>query len=178
MSEIQLQEIRKTLKSQYHASLAMLREAIERCPDDIWFNDQHKNSFWQVAYHVIFFTHVYLQSNEAAFQRWEGHQRNVQNEDAFAIEQDPKSNLPLLPKPYTKSEVLEYWNFCDQMVDRDVDALDLQSPDSGFHWYKVSKLEHQFINIRHIEHHTAQLADRLRATNGIAIRWVGYKGEK
>jgi hypothetical protein len=59
------------------------------------------------------------------------------------------------------------------MVDSAVDALDLQSQESGFRWYKVSKLEHQFINIRHIQHHAGQLADRLRLSDGIAIRWVG-----
>lgn len=177
MSEIQTDRMRDILKSQYHASLAMLRETIERCPDDVWLSGEHKNNFWQIAYHALFFSHVYLQPNEAAFQRWERHQRNVQNEDAFAIEEDPNSNLPLLPKPYTKAEVLEYWNFCDQMIDRAVDALDLQSLESGFHWYRFSKLEHQIMNIRHLEHHTAQLADRLRSANGTSIRWVGSKSK-
>jgi hypothetical protein len=71
--------------------------------------------------------------------------------------------------------MLAYWSFCDEMVDRAVDALDLQSSESGFSWYKISKLEHQILNIRHIEHHMAQLADRLRATTGIGIKWVGAR---
>ena len=29
---------RSVLKSQYHAALAMLREAVERCPTDEWSN--------------------------------------------------------------------------------------------------------------------------------------------
>ena len=87
--------MRKILKSQYHAALAMLLETIERSPDDVWYNDEQKNSFWQIAYHALFFTHVYLQPKEAAFRPWEHHQRDVQNEDAFAIEEDPKSSLPL-----------------------------------------------------------------------------------
>lgn len=29
--------LRAILKSQYHATLAMLRETIERCPDEVWF---------------------------------------------------------------------------------------------------------------------------------------------
>ena len=39
--------------------------------------------------------------------------------------------------------------------------------------YKLPKLEHQIVNIRHIEHHMAQLADRLRSSAGIGIQWVG-----
>jgi len=43
---------RSVLKSQYHAALAMLREAVER-PADEWSNADHKNAFWQIAYHTI-----------------------------------------------------------------------------------------------------------------------------
>ena len=167
--------LRAILKSQYHAALAMLKETLERCPDDVWFSQAHVNAFWQIAYHTLFFTHLYLQPNEAAFRPWEGHQADVQHPDGIAGPADPESALPLVPEPYTQAEVLAYWEVCDQMVDEAVDALDLQSPESGFHWYKVSKLEHQLVNIRHIQHHAAQLADRLRAAEGIGIRWVGAR---
>jgi len=164
--------LRSILKSQYHAALAMLRETIERCPDELWFAREHVNSFWQIAYHSLFFAHLYMLPNEAAFRPWEHHQSDVQNPDGLPGAPDPNSTLPLIPKPYTKEEALAYWKVCDEMVDRAVDALDLHSPDSGFSWYKVPKLEHQIVNIRHIEHHLAQLADRLRASAGIGIKWV------
>jgi len=167
--------LRAILKSQYHAALAMLRETLERCSDDVWFSNAHVNSFWQIAYHTLFFAHLYMQPNEAAFRPWERHQADVQNPDGIASPPDPNSSLPLIPEPYTRAEVLAYWDICDQMVDAAVDALDLSSPDSGFSWYKVSKLEHQIVNIRHIEHHMAQLADRLRSAAGIGIRWVGAR---
>ena len=170
-------ELRTILKSQYHAALAMLRETIERCPDDLWFSKEPANAFWQVAYHALFFTHLYLQPNEAAFRPWESHQSNVQNPDGIAGAPDPDSDLPLIPRPYTKAEALAYWSICDEMVDSAVDALDLDSPESGFSWYKVPKLEHQIVNLRHIEHHMAQLADRLRASAGIGIQWVGARRE-
>jgi hypothetical protein len=167
--------LRTILKSQYHATLAMLRETIERCPDELWVAREHTNSFWQVAYHALFFAHVYLQRNEAAFQPWDRHQSDVQHPDGIPGPADPNSTLPLIPRPYTKAEVLAYWRVCDQMVDDAVDGLDLLSPDSGFPRYKVPKLEHQIVNIRHIEHHMAQLADRLRASEGIGVSWVGAR---
>lgn len=165
--------LRSVLKSQYHAALAMLREAIERCPDETWTSSEHVNSFWQVAYHVLYFTHLYLQPNEAAFQPWEHHQAKVQYEDGIPGAPDPDSTLPLIPQPYSRAQVLEYWRICDRMVDSAVDALNLQDPLSGFSWYEVPKFEHQLINLRHIQHHTAQLADRLRAAAGVGIKWVG-----
>lgn len=161
------------LKSQYHAALAMLRETIERCPEDLWFSTDHLNSYWQIAYHALFFTDLYLQPNETTFHGWEGHQADVQNPDGIPGPPDPASSLPLIPSPYSKEEVLTYWSICEEMVDGAVDALDLQSPDSGFRRYQISKLEHQFVNIRHIQHHTAQLADRLRSAAGVGTKWVG-----
>jgi hypothetical protein len=68
--------------------------------------------------------------------------------------------------------VLAYWREVESMVDDGVNALDLSSPDSGFHWYRMSKLEHQLVSLRHLQHHAAQLADRLRAANDIGIAWV------
>jgi hypothetical protein len=165
--------LRVSLKSQYHAALTMLRESIERCPDDLWLDDRPKNAFWQIAYHTLFFTHLYLQPRLEAFRPWEGHQGGVQHEDGIAGPADPASALPLIPEPYTKQQTLAYWRHVDTMVDGAVDGLDLSSRESGFHWYEMSKLEHQLVNLRHAQHHLAQLADRLRAANDIGIRWVG-----
>ena len=150
--------VRSVLKSQYHASLAMLREAVERCPADEWSNANYKNAFWQLAYHTLFFTHLYLQRDETAFQLWSQHRGR---------DDGTKGG------PYTQTQVLEYCAFCDRLVDHAVDTLDLDSAESGFRWYRMSKLEHQLVNIRHIQHHGAQLADRLRSAADIGIRWVG-----
>ena len=63
----------------------------------------------------------------------------------------------------------------DGLVDGAIDSFDLDAPECGFWWYKLGKLEHQFINIRHIQHHTAQLADRLRVSKDIGVPWVGMR---
>ena len=152
--------LRAVLKSQYHASLAMLREAIERCPPEEWLSTNHKNKFWQVSYHALFFAHLYLQRDEAAFRLWEQHRGEG---DGIAGE------------PYTQAQVLEYWEFCDRMIDDAVDVLDLDGTESGFSWYRMSKLEHQFVNIRHIQHHAAQLIDRVRSAADVGIRWVAAR---
>jgi len=165
--------LKQILKSQYHASLAMLRNAVEQCPDELWYDATPTNAFWQLAYHTMFFAHFYLQPNDAAFRPWPGHQGNVQHSDGIAGPADPRSTLPLIPAPYSKAQVLAYGEFCDALLDDAVDALDLESASSGFSWYAMPKLEHQLVNIRHIQHHAAQLADRLRARLDIGVRWVG-----
>jgi len=164
--------VRTILKSQNRAALLMLRKSIEACPEEMWLRQDQANAFWQLAYHTVFFAHLYMQSDSDSFRPWKHHQGNVQHEDGIAGPPDPNSNLPLIPEPYTRLQVLEYLQFCMDRVDEWIDAFDPFRPESGFHWYKVSKLEHQMISIRHIQHGAAQLAARLRAELGIGIGWV------
>jgi hypothetical protein len=150
------------LKSQYHASLAMLLEAIDACPTLLWTSDEHGNQFWHVAYHTLFYTHLYLQPSEADFVPWERHRPGYNRFEGG-------SDL----SPYTVEEVRAYGIRCREMVGPAVDRLDLAARESGFSWYQMPKLEHQFVNLRHIQHHTGQLADRLRHTANRGVRWVG-----
>lgn len=175
MSVDTTEALKTALKNQYHAALATLHQAVELCPDDLWNDGDYTNRCWQIAYHGLYFTHLYLQPRLEDFTPWSGHQAGVQHEDGIAGSVDPDSDLPLIPDPYTKDQVLAYCSFCTEMVDEGVDALDLASPDSGFHWYPVPKLEHQLVNLRHLQHHAAQLADRLRNEADLGVRWVGSR---
>jgi len=172
MSSASQHAMKSALKSQYHAGLAMLRQAVEECPDALWEDETPTNAFWQIAYHALFFTHLYLMPRLEDFRPWPGHQSDVQHEDGIPGPADPESELPLIPDPYSRKDVLAYCDFCEALVDEAVDALDLDSPESGFHWYLVPKVEHQLVNLRHMQHHTAQLADRLRSTVDRGVRWV------
>jgi hypothetical protein len=155
-----------TLKSQYYASLAMLREAIDACPAELWTSDRYVNPFWQIAYHTLFYTHLYLQPAEADFVPWEHHR---EGHHRFGTGPDAAPTLI----PYSVAEIRSYCVICRDMVDSAVDRLDLSAPESGFSWYRMSKLEHQFVNLRHIQHHTGQLADRLRQAADVGVDWVG-----
>jgi hypothetical protein len=163
-------DLLSALKSQYHAALAMLRQAVERCPEELWGDGGHANPYWHIAYHTLFFTHLYLQPNEEAFHPWEHHREEYQFLGSLPW---PPHRVPKIEQPYMQAQVLEYWQVCEQMIDLAVDRLDLESPECGFWWYTMSKFEHQLMNIRHIQHHAAQLADRLRPAAGIGVDWVG-----
>jgi hypothetical protein len=168
--------LRPILKSQLHASLAMLKDAIDKCPDDVWLDEGYANRYWQIAYHVLFYAHLYLHADEKSVQRWAWHERRVQYPGGLA---NPRATvdptLPMFAAPYSKAQVLEVWEICDRMVDNAIDSFDLDAPECGFPWYRMGKLEHQFINIRHIQHHTAQLIDRLRVSKDVGVPWVGMR---
>ena len=80
--------------------------------------------------------------------------------------------------PYTKAQMLDFVSFCDGFVDIQVDGLDLTRGDCGFHWYQVPKVEHLMVNLRHLQHHVAQLQDRLRAHSSVGIGWVRAQGQE
>lgn len=159
-------QIKQALKGQYHAGLAMLRQTIEVCPDDLWTAGEHPRNFWRIAYHALFYTHLYLQTEEAAFGAWEKHDETVPDlwEDA-----EP----PVVPA-YGKADLVGYLDWIDDRVDGWVDSLDLSSSDSGFNWYKIPKLDHQLVNIRHLGIHQGQLSELVFGRGG-DVDWVGYR---
>jgi DinB superfamily len=166
-------DVRSALKSQYHAAHKTLRAAIENCPDSMW-NDPADGSppFWRVAYHTLFWSHFYLQQRQEDFVPWARHR-----DEAQFIASLPWDNnrAPKPCEPFTRGDLLDYLGECDRMIDAAVDALDLSAPESGFPWYNMPKLEHQILNIRHIQHHAAILSNRLRRSIGVAVDWVASR---
>jgi len=165
MPEPNLPEV---LARQYRASMAMLRDAIAKCPESLLLAPEYPNKSWHIAYHVLFCTHMYLQDSYEQFTPWKKHRENYHYLGGlpWAPHERPK-----IETPYSKEEILEYLEICYRENDAKVPSLDLSAP-SGFHWLAFSKLELQIYNIRHIHHHAGQLIDRLRTVAGIGIGWV------
>jgi hypothetical protein len=151
----------EAIRSQYHAALEMLEKAVIACPEQLWNSTEDRNRFWHVAYHTTFFTHLYLQDSREQFVPWEKHRQNL-----VGLGNSGESS-----EPYSKDEVLAYIAFCRRVVDEKVPALDL-SAASGFHWLPFDKLELQFYNIRHLQHHTGELMERLGTRAGVDVGWV------
>ncbi len=165
-------DIRPALKSQYHAAMQTLRLCIEACPDAMWADPKDGYAaFWRGVYHTLFFTHFYLDDDHESFVRWDKHQEEAEDLGPF---NGPNGQVPKAARPYTKEELLSYWLLVDGKIDGRVDGMDLESPASGFPWYgPMGKLEHQLVNLRHIQHHAAALSMRLRLGADIEVRWVG-----
>lgn len=163
--------IKESVKSQYHAALDMLEQTIVKCPENIWNHPDHKNKYWHIAYHAVFYAHLYLHPTNEDFKAWEHHREDYQ---FLGRAPSPPHNEPDTNKPYTKEEVLAYLKFCRDQVNSLVDSLDMEA-ESGFSWLPFGKLEHQFYNIRHIQQHTGELAERLGTMGNIEIDWVGMR---
>ncbi len=170
---ISVSAVTEQLTKQFQALLMMLREAIELCPDNLWDRESDTNRSWQIAYHALYFTHCYAQPSFEQFAEWGGQHQPSQNDDGIGGQPDPKSALPFLPDPYSKAEILEYWQFCWDNIADWLAAGDVASSESGFSWYEVPKLEHLLVNLRHTSLHTGQLMERVRANCDLGVRWRG-----
>ena len=126
---------KEIIRSQYQASLEMLAQAIIKCPKSLWADSQDKNQFWHIAYHAIFYTHLYLQTTEDQFNPWEKHKNNYQFMGSLPW---PPHDEPDIGEPYRKEEVLEYLKFCQGHIDDKVAALNLEA-ESGFTWIPFDK---------------------------------------
>lgn len=152
---------KEIIKSQYLAALEMLRSSVIQCSDNLWDDPAYKNRFWHVVYHALFYTHLYLQPSGQVFVPWSKN-RSGSNE------------LDQAGEPYSKDEILEYFEICREQIVKQTQSLDLDAP-SGFDWLPMNKLELQFYTIRHIQQHAGELSERLGAAVGIGVGWVGTR---
>ena len=169
-------ELRQALKEQYHAGLAMLAECVQKCPEEMWLEGEHPRTFWRIAFHAAFFTHLYLGQNEEAFQPWPGRREGIHHGLWHQPWEVEPYELPEGAETYRKNEILAYIRFVDKLVDTTVAQLHLDADETVFSWYKdMSKLSHQLMNRRHLQGHVGQLSERLMA-RGTDIDWVGKSG--
>ncbi len=148
--------IHRVIQSQYLSALAMLKQAIVKCPRDMWDSSKDKDKFWFIAYHTLYYAHLYLQNTRKDFVRWRNHSK-------------PVSSAPL-----SKEEVLEYLGYVEQEVALRVPVINLEA-ESGFHGFRLDELELQLVNIRHIQQHTGELYERLGTRRNIKLDWAEHR---
>ena len=146
---------------QMRSAVTMLRFVVEQCPDSLWLAGE-PNESWHLAYHALFYTHLYLAPSEREFVAWGKHRDGVN----YLGERCPDPG-----EPYSQAEVMEYADFCLAHIDGWVRQTPLDAP-SGFSWLEMTRLEVHLYNLRHLAHHGGQLADRLRTEADIGVPWV------
>ncbi len=142
----------QVIQSQYLASLAMLKQAINKCPADVWDAPQDTDKFWFKAYHTLYYVRLYLK---------------IPNKDSIRWKKHPTVSL-------SKEEALKYLAFVEQLVADNIPVMDFDS-NSGYSWLPTNKLELQLYNLRHIQQHTGELYERLGTRKNIKLNWVSQR---
>lgn len=164
-------DYRDDFRSQFEASLEMLYQAIDKCPETLWNNPGDKTKFWHIAYHALFYTHLYLQGSEEEFVPWVKHRKDYNFMGPLPL---PPHREPEIGEPYSKEEILSYLDVCREHVKSGTRQFDPDA-ESGFSWLPFSKLELQIYNIRHIQQHAGELMERLGTRANIEVDWIGMR---
>lgn len=168
-----MSNLHEGIRKQYLAALQMLETTIHQCPKEWWNNPKDKLPFWRIAYHGLFYTHLYLQTSEDTFQPWEKH---LPKYNFLGATPDPTEQSPKKVNVYSPQEILEYLALCREQINEKIPATDFSAP-SGFSWIPFNKFELLLYNLRHLQHHTAELMNKLDVNAGIEIDWIGSASE-
>lgn len=156
------------LVSQYRAGLRMLRAAIQAVPPALWDDAAYEHRTWRLAYHTLYVTRMYLFPSMEAVTPWQG---AIEGAHSMGGDWEETAGPPAVEGVHTPAEIIEFLDSVYRSLPEAVAALPLEA-DSGFEWYPFTRLELYLMSIRHVQHHTGQLIERLR-THGVGgIAWV------
>lgn len=158
------------LWNQYGASIDMLENAIDACPDELW-SDLSKPpawashgvvGFWYLVYHTLFFLDLIISEPE----------KFVPPPPFDLRELDPAGLLP--DRPYTKEELGAYLRQCRQKCRQALASLTEEAiwRPRRYGTMELPYAELLLYNLRHVQHHAGQLHLLLRQNVGAAPRWV------
>lgn len=151
------------LWSQYGAAIDMLENALEKCPESLWDDD---NKFWYNAYHCLFFTDYDLTTDPENFHPPEPYTMS---------EMDPSGIMP--ERTYTKKELISYLHHCREKF-RQLIMQDIANMRWNNQRRNYSMIEHLLHSKRHVQHHTGQLNMLLGKVNHDLPVWVSATKHK
>jgi hypothetical protein len=158
---------------QFGATVDMLENAMRACPDELWSDPSKKPEwvsrdvvgFWYLVFHTLFWLDYYLSESEEGFAP----------PAPFTLDEfDPVGLLP--ERPYTKEELLRYLEHDRRKCRARIAGLTEEGARARRKFFGSAEgtfAELLLYNMRHVQHHTAQLNLMLRRETDSAPNWVG-----
>lgn len=160
---------RAVLWQQFGASIDMLENGLRACPEELWSDRSQRPEFWYVVYHTLFFLDLYLSGSVEGFSP----------PAPFNLdEMDPRGLLP--ERVYTKDEMQAFLDHGRRKCRRVIEGLtdERARERCKFSWGEMSFAELLLDNMRHVQHHAAQLNLILRQKTDSAPGWVATTKSK
>jgi hypothetical protein len=153
------------LEGQFGAAVDMLENAMRACPDSVWDDTSLPvaQRFWYLAFHTLFWLDFYLSDNEVGFAP----------PAPFTLgERDPAGVYP--DRTYTKSELFAYLAHGREKLRAIATLSEARAAERcGIQRRELSVFGLHLYNMRHVQHHAAQLNLILRQRTDSAPGWVG-----
>ncbi len=148
---------------QFGAAIDTLENAMVACPEKVWSDRSRRPEFWYLVYHTLFWLDFNLSDSPEGFAP----------PAPFTLEEmDPAGIIP--ERPYTKDELQAYLEHGRKKCRARIEALTDEKARQRwvFGTVDLSVAELLLYNMRHVQHHAAQLNLILRQTIDSAPRWV------
>lgn len=156
------------LWSQFGASIDALDKVMDLCPEEVWSKPDIKGeqwqAFWYLSSHTLFWLDYHLSADKP---------QNFAPHAPFGLEElDPAGVLP--PRVYSKTELKTYLQYCRHKCKVTVFSLTDQRAKEicKLSWVEMAFAELLLYNMRHVQHHTAQLNMMLRNQIDKATGWT------
>ena len=159
---------RTAMIGQYEAALQTLQQSVETCPEDLWNTPVANHPFCECVFHALFFADLYLGPDVESLKSQEFHQTHP---EIFRNYEELANRPPKLL--YDTNMIEKYFAFVQQKL---AVVLEQETEESlalpvGFDWLDIDRAELHPYNIRHIQHHAAQLNLKLRLNAHADPRW-------
>lgn len=159
---------RSMVHRQLVAALNTVGQVIEAAHEGLWLADHIDGKMNQAVFHTLFFADLYLNKSPEGFKDQEFHRNNLTLFQDYQEERDEEpTNI------YSRSACAEYLEFCKHKAEAatSIETEESLTGESGFSWYACTRAEMYLINIRHIQHHAAQLGLRLQMAGKSPLQW-------
>lgn len=161
--------MKEEIIGQFKASVKMLIDTVEKCPENLWNDQRFENKYWHIVYHTLFYTSLYLSNSLEEFIPWEKHKENYNLLDSYT-----RDGVPVvIDSHFSKDEMIDYAGQVIEKIEQSISENRFDNP-SGFFWLKMTRLGAHIYNIRHVQHHTGQLIERLRQESITGIKWQAF----
>ena len=162
------------IKRQLLLCLYMLKDCIDRCPDNEW-NECHKDyPFSRVVFHTLIDCDLNLSDNEKELKDQEIHKKY-----RYEFGEYEELEGRISERTYSRDFIEKYYMHCiGKVVSVFIAKIDnvLLSPNSDYYG-SMTKMERYINCIRHTQHHAAQLGLRLQFITGKEMNWIGRSDE-
>jgi hypothetical protein len=163
-------QVKHVLWRQFGAAIDMMGNAIDACPDALWGDRESRPEFWYLAFHTLWWLDRYLADDP---------ETHTPPPPYGMEEMDPAGVIP--ERPYTKDELRAFLRHgrerCRTVIYSLTDETARVPTNLGSRAVGT-RLEALLYNLRHVQHHAAQLNLLLRQRTGDdAPRWVAIARE-
>lgn len=157
--------VRTSLWSQFGAAIDTLDQAIRLCPAELWHRGTEPE-VWHLAYHTTFWLDFYISDcQESEFVPT----------PPFGLTEFENGAVPeVIP---TQDELRAALATIREKCRAHILGMTEESAAKRFvsGWMDFPRLQLHSYNMRHVQHHSAQINMLLRAHAGIGARWVSGK---